>query len=95
MYLKNNVLVHFQPKSKTYKQAGKHVLFGIVDRPFVVLFVVLFGYERLTGVLDVVVVETAVEAAGRLVPLEAVLQVARVARGGENGRRNHKVTHFI
>lgn len=70
-------------RGKTYKQAGKHVLLGIVDGPFVVLFVMLFGHERLTGVLDVVVVEAAVEAAGRLVPVKTVLQIARVAMGAE------------
>lgn len=56
-------------------------MFGIVDWPFVVLFVVLFGDERFTGVLDVVVVEAAVEAAGRLVSVKTVLQIARVAVG--------------
>lgn len=56
-------------------------MFGIVDWPMVVLFVVLFGDERFTGVLDVVVVEAAVEAAGRLVSVKTVLQIARVATG--------------
>lgn len=43
----------------------------------------LFGYERLTGVLDVIVVEAAVEAAGRLVSVKTVFQITRVAVGGE------------
>lgn len=42
-----------------------------------------FCYERLTGVLDMVVVKAAVEAAGRLVPVKAVFQITRVATGSE------------
>lgn len=75
-----------EPESHTYKQAGKHVLLGVVDPPLVVLFVVLFGNQRLAGVLHVVVIEAAVEAAGRLVTVETVFQITRVAtRGGGGG----------
>lgn len=79
---------------QTYKEAGKHILFGIIDRPFVEFFVMLFGYERLTGVLDVIVVEAAVEAAGRLVTVKTLFQITRVTAGRLGGgggarKRNH------
>lgn len=50
---------------ETYKQADEHVLFWVVDWPFVImLLVVLFGYQRQIGVLDVVVIKAAMKTAG-------------------------------
>ena len=79
---KTNCVV-FKGKSEwTYKQADEHVLFGVVHASFIVVLVVLFGHQRQTGVRDVVVIEAAVETAGRLVAVETVFQITRMAAGG-------------
>lgn len=66
--------------AKTYKQGDKHVLFGVVDGPLpIAVLLVLLGHQRQVGVLNVVVVEAAVQAGGGLVAVKAVLQVTRVA----------------
>ena len=75
-------MVCFKGKSEwTYKQADKHVLFGVVNATFIVVLVVLFGHQRQTGVRDVVVIEAAVETAGWLVTVETVFQITRMAVG--------------
>lgn len=52
-------------EEKTYKQANKNVLFGIVHGSFVfVVLIVLFGHQWLVGVVDVVVVVAAMKTAG-------------------------------
>ena len=54
-----------QKNKETYKQADKHVLFGVIYRPFVILvFIVLFSDQWQIGVMDVVVIEAAMETAG-------------------------------
>lgn len=52
-------------EEKTYKQANKNVLFGIIHGSFVfVVLIVLFGHQWLVGVVDVVVVVAAMKTAG-------------------------------
>lgn len=73
---------------ETYKQADKHVLFGVVDGPFsIAVLVVLLGHQRQVGVLNVVVVEAAVQTGGGLVAVKAMLHVTGMAVVRTNNRR--------
>lgn len=73
---------------ETYKQADKHILFGVVDRSFpIAVLIVLLGYQWQVGVLDVVVIEAAVQTGGRLVAVEAMFQVTRVAVGSTREKK--------
>lgn len=65
---------------KTYKQADKDILFGVVDGSFsITVLIVLLGYQWQVGVLNVVVIEAAVQTGGGLVAVKAMFQVTRMA----------------
>lgn len=67
---------------ETYKQADKHILFGVVDGSFsIAILVVLLGYEWQVGVLNMVVVEAAVQTGGGLVAVKAMFQITWMAVG--------------
>lgn len=65
---------------ETYKQADKHILFGVVDGPFsIAVLIVLLGYQRQAGVLNMIVIETTVQTGGGLVAVKAMFQVTGMA----------------
>lgn len=73
---------------ETYKKADKHILFGVVDGSFsIAVLIVLLGYQWQVGVLDVVVIKAAVQTGGRLVAVEAMFQVTRVAVGSTRKKK--------
>lgn len=73
---------------ETYKQADKHILFGVVDGPFsIAVLLVLLGHQRQVGVLNVVVIEATVQAGGGLVAVKAMFQVTGMAVVRTNNRK--------
>lgn len=74
---------------KTYKQAVKHILFGVVDGSFsIAVLIQLLGYQRQVGVLNVVVVEATVQTGGGLVAVKAMLQVTRMAEKKDRNKKD-------
>lgn len=74
---------------ETYKQAEKHVLFGVVDRSFsIAVLIVLLGYQWQVGVLNIVVIEATVQTGGGMVVVKAMFQVARMAVKRTKTRRH-------
>lgn len=73
---------------ETYKQADKHILFGVIDRSFsIAVLIVLLGYQRQVGVWNVVVIEATVQTGRGLVAVKALFQVTRMAVVRTNNRK--------
>lgn len=81
---------------ETYKQADKHILFGVVHGSFsIAVLIVLLGYQRQVGVLNVVVIEATVQTGGGLVAVKAVLQVTRMAVERTKTRRHKSASSCL
>lgn len=81
---------------ETYKQADKYILFGVVDGSFsIAVLIVLLGYQRQVGVLNVVVIEATVQTGGGLVAVKAMFQVTRMAVKRTKTRRHKSASSCL
>lgn len=81
---------------ETYKQAKKHILFGVVNGSFsFTVLIVLLGYQRKVGVLNMVVIKATVQTGGGLVAVKTMFQVTRMAVKRTKTRRCKSVSSCL